>query len=103
MAVACRNNATVLVVAFFALALPLQHLYDGISVSASTFSVVKLASKTVLPRHTEHAGFASVAGRKDETLKIPISFFRMDYKQNLLLWPVVAGNVTRSPPLLPSL
>ena len=99
----CRNNITALLVVFFVVALPLQHLYDGISAAASIFSTVKVASKTVLPRHTEKAEFALVADLKDETPKIPASFFRVDYKQNLLLWPVVAGNITRSPPFLSSL
>lgn len=103
MAVTCRNNATALLVVFFVLALPLQHLYDGISAAASIFSAVQGLSKTVLPRHTDQAEFASVADLKDETLNIPTSFFRVDYKQNLLHWPVVAGNITRSPPFPASL
>jgi hypothetical protein len=103
MAVTCRNKATAFLVVFFVLALPLQHLYDGISAAANIFSLVKVTSKTALPRHTDQVEFASVPGRKYETLNIPTSFFRVDYKQNLLLWPVVAGNITRSPPFLASL
>jgi hypothetical protein len=30
----------------------------------------------------------------------PASFFLFDYKQNLRLWPVLAGDISRSPPLL---
>jgi hypothetical protein len=29
----------------------------------------------------------------------PASFFLFDYKQNLRLWPVLAGDISRSPPL----
>lgn len=103
MAVTCRKSAPALLIVFVVLALPVQHLYDGISAAGSIFSTVKVTSKTVVPRQTDQIEFASVADWKDETLKIPTAFFRVDYKQNLLLWPVVAGNITRSPPFLASL
>jgi hypothetical protein len=85
-------------VLFAILALPLQHLSDGLSASASIFSVGKITSKTALPQHKDRVELTSVADLRQETPKIDPSLLRVDYKQNLLVWPVVAGDLTRSPP-----
>jgi hypothetical protein len=90
-------------VVFFVFALPLQHLLDGTSARGTIFASGKVISTSALPRQTDQVGLASVADWSDETSKIPPSLLRVDYKQNLLRWPVVAGNITRSPPSLDSL
>ena len=40
-----------------------------------------------------------VAILQNEPAVPPASFFLFDYKQNLRLWPVLAGDISRSPPL----
>jgi hypothetical protein len=87
-----------LLVIFLVLALPLQHLLDGISARAAIFASGKVLSTSALPRQTDQVGLASVTDWSGETSRIPTLFLRVDHKQNLLRWPVVAGNITRSPP-----
>jgi hypothetical protein len=88
-----------LVVVFFVLSLPFQHLVDGISAGAAIFASGKVISAKPLPRHTNQVDLGSIADASEESSKCPSFFLRVDYKQNLLHWPVVAGNITRSPPI----
>ena len=48
-------------------------------------------------RHLEQAGSVVL---EDQAPSVHPSLLRFDYKQNLLLWPVLAGEITRSPPTL---
>jgi hypothetical protein len=43
---------------------------------------------------------AAIAILQNEPTVPPASFFLFDYKQNLRLWPVLAGDISRSPPFL---
>jgi hypothetical protein len=42
---------------------------------------------------------AAIAILQNEPAVPPASFLLFDYKQNLRLWPVLAGDISRSPPL----
>jgi hypothetical protein len=42
---------------------------------------------------------AALAILQHEPATPPAPFFLFDYKQNLRLWPVLAGDISRSPPL----
>lgn len=48
-------------------------------------------------RHLEQAGSV---GLEDQAPSVHPSLLRFDYKQNLLLWPVLADEITRSPPTI---
>jgi hypothetical protein len=98
-----RNNAAVglgtvgFLVLLALLALPLQFQYDGLSASTGIFSVGQTNLTTLLPQHKARVELAPVADWKNQPPSNP-SFLRIDYKQNLLVWPVVASDLTRSPP-----
>ncbi|HSE87304.1 MAG TPA: hypothetical protein VLJ79_13860 [Candidatus Binatia bacterium] len=49
--------------------------------------------------HGMERGPATLAILHNEPAVPPASFFLFDYKQNLRLWPVLAGDISRSPPL----
>jgi hypothetical protein len=79
-------------------ALPLQQQSEGVSTFSSTFVVVLLKVKAALPEQKLTFKILSVADRLDQTPKINPSLLRIDLKQNLLVWPNVASDLTRSPP-----
>jgi hypothetical protein len=54
--------------------------------------------KTVPPQQKDRIEVISVAELRDQTPEIDPSLLRVDFKQNLLVWPNVAGDLTRSPP-----
>jgi len=78
-------------------ALPLQQP-EGISTFSSIFDVVLLKVKAALPEQKLTFKILSIADRPDQTPTINPSLLRIDFKQNLLVWPNVASDLTRSPP-----
>jgi hypothetical protein len=80
------------------IALPLQHHYDGPSISSGIFVAGQAKLKTVLPQQKDKVEIVSVADWLDLTPKIDPSLLRVDLKQNLLVWPNIAGDLTRAPP-----
>ena len=79
-------------------ALPLQQQPEGVSTFSSTFVVVLLKVKLALPEQKLTFKTPSVADWPDQMPKIDPSLLRIDLKQNLLVWPNVASDLTRSPP-----
>jgi hypothetical protein len=103
--VLARKNAAVdfvmilfLVLAIFAL--PLQIESDGFPISTGIFSVKQINLTTVLPQQKSRVELGSITDAKNQTPKLNPYFLRIDYKQNLLVWPVLAGDLTRSPPYI---
>ncbi len=79
-------------------ALPLQQQSEGVSTFSTMFTVVQLKVKAALPELKLTFEIASVADRPDQMPKINPTLLRIDLKQNLLVWPNVASDLTRSPP-----
>ena len=78
-------------------ALFLEHRADRLTVSA-VVSIAPVKPSTVSPPQ-KGVGVLSVAELRDRTTpKIDPTLLRSDFKQNLLVWPNVAGDLTRSPP-----
>ena len=103
--VLARKNAAVgfkivLFLVFAIFALSLQFEPDGFPVSTGIFSVKQINLTTVLPQQKSRVELASIADAKNQSPKLKPYFLRIDYKQNLLVWPVVAGDLTRSPPYI---
>ena len=78
-------------------ALPLQR-YDDLSVSSGILVISQVKPKTVPAQQKDRIQVISVAELRDQTPEIDPSLLRVDFKQNLLVWPNVAGDLTRSPP-----
>jgi hypothetical protein len=98
-----RKNAAVtfrmaLFLVFAILTLPLQFEPDGFAISTGIFSVKQINLTTILPQQKSRVELASITDAKNQTPKLNPYFLRIDYKQNLLVWPVLAGDLTRSPP-----
>jgi len=70
---------------------PSDNLLDNPSLTAPS----KIKGKD--NRHLEQAGSVVL---EDQAPSVHPSLLRFDYKQNLLLWPVLAGEITRSPPTI---
>jgi hypothetical protein len=70
---------------------PLDSSFDHPSLTAPT----KVKGKD--NRQWEQAGSVIL---EDQQPSVHPSLLRFDYKQNLLLWPVLAGEIARSPPTL---
>ena len=68
---------------------PPDNLVDHASLTAPT----KVKGKE--NRQWEQPGSAIL---EDQTPTVHPSLLRFDYKQNLLVWPVLGGEITRSPP-----
>lgn len=93
------TSRAVLFSAFFALiALPLQQLADAPSGLTSIFSFGKTNVIKVLPHQKDRVAVAWFPKSHDQSPRLNPFFLRIDYKQNLLVWPIVFGNLTRSPP-----
>lgn len=82
------------------LALPLQQQPEGVSTGSSIFVIAQLKVKAALPEQKLTFEISSRANRPDQTPKINPSLLRIDLKQNLLVWPNIAADLTRSPPLV---
>ena len=101
--VLARKNAAVdfgmvLFLVLAILALPLQFEPDGLPISTGIFSVKQINLTTILPQQKSRVELVSISDAKNQTPKLNPYFLRIDYKQNLLVWPVLAGDLTRSPP-----
>ena len=78
-------------------ALSLEHRPDRFTISA-VVSITPVKPNTASPPQ-KGGGVLSVAELRDRTTpKIDPTLLRSDFKQNLLVWPNVAGDLTRSPP-----
>ena len=97
-AIASRSLVYLSVVAI--LGLSFQQL-GGLSTSAGIFAVAKMTAKAPLPQYKDKVGIISVASYRDETLTLHPTFLRIDDKQNFVVWPVVSGDLARSPPFSP--
>jgi hypothetical protein len=83
---------------FVILALPLQPQADALSISSGIFLAAQVKLKTILPQQKHKLEMASMADWPDQTPKIDPTLLRTDFKQNLLVWPNIANDLTRSPP-----
>jgi hypothetical protein len=86
-------------VLFVFLALPLQDQHDGLSTSSGIFVEAQVKLQPILPQQKDKIDSISVAHWRDQTPKIDPSLLRIDFKQNLLVWPNIANDLTRSPPI----
>jgi hypothetical protein len=78
-------------------ALSLEHRPDRFTISA--FASIALVKPNTVSPPQKGGGILSIAELRDQTTpKIDPTLLRNDFKQNLLVWPNVAGDLTRSPP-----
>lgn len=56
------------------------------------------APSKIKGKDNRHLERASLVVLEDQAPSVRPSLLRFDYKQNLLRWPVLAGEITRSPP-----
>ena len=82
-------------VAIFAL---LFKSLDGRTSLGGIASVDKITSQVFRPQHESRISLFPTKSWRDPVPILNPSLLKVDYKQNLLVWPVVAANVTRSPP-----
>jgi hypothetical protein len=80
-------------------ALCFQHPLDGISGSKAISAIGKISSKTFRLQHEPRSEPALAKWVEGELASLNPSFLWVDYKQNLLVWPVIAASLIRSPPL----
>jgi hypothetical protein len=100
--VALASKAVSFLAVVAILALVCHYDFDGRSDSLG-ISVVKFMSKSFRSLHENRTGLPVTRDLRDQVPLSSPSFLRIDYKQNLLVWPVVATDLTRSPPFSPSL
>jgi hypothetical protein len=79
------------------LALLLEYPYDAPFSSSGVLVVGKAKIKT--PPQPKLKVEITFDDWENQTAKINPSLLRVDFKQNLLVWPNLAGDLTRSPPL----
>jgi hypothetical protein len=79
------------------LALHLQQSFV-FAAGSGLFSFANASVTKPLPQQNARIVFVSVADWRDANSNLNPLFLRIDYKQNLLMWPVIAGDLTRSPP-----
>lgn len=91
-------KAIIFLVVFAVFALPLAHESNGLSGSPSITTVGKVNTTFTRPQQEDKIKLAPPDHWRDQAANFNPCFLKIDYKQNLLIWPVVAGNVTRSPP-----
>ena len=58
------------------------------------------AASKIKGKDNRHLERASLVVLEDQAPPVHPSLLWFDYKQNLLLWPVLAGDITRSPPTI---
>jgi len=84
--------------------LPFSHSIEGLPSQPGLNILAKVKGKPSKTfKHERRFKLASIEVLEDQASSLHPSLLRVDYKQNLLVWPVVAGGITRSPPLTPSL
>jgi len=86
------------VLLFFFIVAPLLQHYDELSSSSGIFVVRIMKVKTLLPQQKHRVEIISVADWRDQSPRIDPSLLRIDLKQNLLVWPNIGNDLTRSPP-----
>lgn len=96
LSVASKGFYFLLLVAI--LGLPLQQQPEGMPSVSSIFVVAQAKLRAALPEQKLTFEIASLAGRADQTPQINPAVLRIDLKQNLLVWPNIADDLTRSPP-----
>lgn len=67
--------------------------------SPGSYSAVVILQKDVRFQHVIKAGLPLNFPRQGWIADWDLSFLKVDRKQNLRLWPVIASGITRSPPL----
>ena len=80
------------------LTLPLQQQPEGGSSVSSIFVVAQPKVRAALPEQKISFESAFLPDRRDQTPQINPSVLQVDLKQNLLVWPNIASDLTRSPP-----
>jgi hypothetical protein len=83
---------------FVLVALPWQYPVDVAFSYPAILSIGKIQLKAGLLHAKHRFALASVDHSLGRAAAMNLNFLRTDYKQNLLVWPIVAGNLTRSPP-----
>ena len=84
------------------LALSFQYQFDGVSGSGIA-SVGKITVKTIRSQFGDAHEMGLVGIWQDQLRTLDQTYLRIDYRQNLLVWPVVATKSSRSPPFTTSL
>ncbi len=80
------------------IALPMEQQIDRL-VSNSGVALLAFAKiNPTPPQQRVNVDVLSGAKLRNHTPNIDPAFLRIDFKQNLLVWPNVAGDLTRSPP-----
>src|SRR5262249_18040571 len=83
-------------------ALPYAHP-PALSINAPADSLSAICTNTVritkdCHRIEDREFFCSLPSSSDTALAVHPDFLLFDFKQNLRHWPVLAGNISRSPP-----
>lgn len=78
--------------------LPLQHSIELSFGHKGIVAGAKFQLTSVLPHQRHRVDLGRVGDWREQPPSVNLVFLRTDYKQNLLVWPVVAENLTRSPP-----
>lgn len=81
----------------FLLLLPLGFHFEGPGVKASLTPVAKIKADQ-RGDYPGQYGAAAVPAARDWIPRLRDSLLRFDFKQNLLVWPVLASGLIRSPP-----
>jgi hypothetical protein len=79
-------------------ALSFQQPLDGFSGSKAVSAIGKISCKNFRLQHAARSEPALAKWLEGELASLNPSFLWVDYKQNLLVWPVIAASLIRSPP-----
>ena len=91
------SKAVAFLVLFVFPVLPLHYPTEVLSGHTAIVSVGKIQLKAIL-LHRNRFAPGSIDDSLGRAATMNLTFLRTDYKQNLLVWPVIAGDLTRSPP-----
>ena len=80
--------------------LPLQQQLENVSSVSSIFVIGQAKLRATPPVQKLAFEIAYLVERADQTPQINPSVLQVDLKQNLLVWPNIATDLTRAPPLL---
>jgi hypothetical protein len=78
--------------------LPLQQQPESVSSVSSIFVIGQAKLRAAPPEQKLTFEIAYLVARADQTPQINPSVLKVDLKQNLLVWPNIANDLTRSPP-----
>jgi hypothetical protein len=78
-----------------------QYQFDGVSGSGIA-SVGKIKAKTIRSQFGDAREMGLIGIWQDQLKTLDQTYLRIDYRQNLLVWPVVATKSSRSPPFTTS-